>query len=84
MVRLCMKDLLPCLLKILNLTSVNKNKTAATNGKTDASKLQLASNGSNWKKLKLPVKIYLEDILSVNILLIDCFGNSFFRLIFCL
>jgi hypothetical protein len=66
MVRLCMKDLLPCLLRILNLSSVNKNKTVAANGKTDGSKLQLASNGSNWKKLKLPVKTYLEEILSVN------------------
>ncbi len=69
-VRLCMKDMVPCLLRILNLTSVNKNKLAGTNGKSEASKFQLASNGSNWKKIKFPVKTYLEDILSVNLFIL--------------
>lgn len=68
MVRLCMKDLLPCLLRILNLSSINKNKsTDLVNGKIDSSKIKLASDGSNWKKIKLSVKIYLEDILSVSL-----------------
>ena len=80
MVRLCMRDLLPCLLRTLDLnkkSDAKKTSAAAANGnkathknnngsETSAStKIQLASSGSNWKKLKVSVKSYLEDIISV-------------------
>lgn len=68
MVRLCMRDLLPSLLKVLDLSSSKKESTEAaakTNGHADA-KFKLASAGSNWKKLKVPIKNYLEDLLVVN------------------
>lgn len=55
-IRLCMRDLLPCLLKMLNLKSEKEDH-----------KLKLASTGENWKKLKAPIKSYLDDMLSVNI-----------------
>ncbi len=64
-----MKDLLPCLLRVLNLASVKPkqagNSSSSSNGKGPDSKIQLPSGGSNWKKLKVPVKSYLEDVLSV-------------------
>ncbi len=69
-VRLCMRDLLPCLLRILDLSAVNKKgkKVVESNGGgggVSAAKFQLASSGSNWKKLKVPVKSYLDDMLLV-------------------
>lgn len=60
MVRLCMRDLVPCMLKLLNLTSNNKEAVEKPDGK-----VKLASAGSFWKKLKVPVKFYLEDLLSL-------------------
>ena len=68
MVRLCIRDLLPSLLKILDLASVKKDPTesAKTNGHSSTvDKIKLASTGSNWKKLKVPIKSYLEDMLIV-------------------
>ena len=60
-VRLCMRDLLPCLLRLLNLTKPTKG---SDNG-TGSSHNKLASSGSNWKKLKSPIKCYLTDLLTV-------------------
>ena len=57
MMRLCMRDLLPCLLRILNLA---QDKT-----KSSEAKIKPASSGANWKKLKSPIKSYLNDVLSV-------------------
>ena len=59
-VRLCIRDLLPCLLKTLNL--VNKKETK---GPGEA-KAKPISSGSNWKKLKAPVKSYLTDMIAVS------------------
>lgn len=58
MVRLCMRDLVPCLLKLLNLTSKKDTET----------KTKLASSGSHWKKIKVPVKSYLDDLILVRCL----------------
>ncbi len=55
-----MRDLVPCWLKMLNLNTP-KNEAERTGGK-----VKLASTGSFWKKLKVPVKSYLDDLLSVN------------------
>ena len=66
MVRLCMRDLLPSLLKVLDLASAKQEPNGAENGHIDA-KFKLASTGSNWKKLKVPIKNYLEDLLIVSI-----------------
>ena len=60
MIRLCMRDLLPCLLKLLNLNNKDKETTEQQNGKA-----KLASSGSNWKKLKAPIKSYVDDMLNV-------------------
>ena len=60
-VRLCMKDLFPCLLKLLNLNKPNKNDKTA-----NGSHNKLASSGANWKKLKAPIKSYLTDLLTVS------------------
>ena len=61
MVRLCMRDLVPCWLKLLNLSSGGKKSTAGD----DERKMKLASSGSHWKKIKTAVKSYLDDLLSV-------------------
>ena len=69
MVRLCIRDLLPSLLKILELTSTKKDQkeTVKANGQSNPmDKVKLASTGSNWKKLKVPIKGYLEDMLIVS------------------
>jgi hypothetical protein len=51
-----MKDLLPSMLKLLNLKpSDDVNK-----------KLKLPNEGSNWKKLKVPIKTYLNDMMLVS------------------
>lgn len=60
MVRLCIRDLLPCLLRVLSLNQQAKAKTDA-----NANKIKPASSGTNWKKLKSPVKSYLADMLSL-------------------
>ena len=61
MVRLCMRDLVPCWLKLLNLTSGKKELVERPDGK-----VKLASSGSFWKKLKVPVRSYLDDLLAVS------------------
>jgi hypothetical protein len=58
MVRLCMRDLFPCFLKVLNLSSPKSDKP-------EVGKVKLASAGENWKRVKVPIKSYLEDMLSV-------------------
>ncbi len=58
-VRLCIRDLLPCLLRTLNL--VNKKENKAGDAKTKP-----VSSGNNWKKLKAPVKSYLTDMIAVS------------------
>jgi hypothetical protein len=71
MVRLCIRDLLPSLLRILDLASVKKapseNDKTNGHGSSTMDKVKLASTGSNWKKLKVPIKSYLEDMLIVRI-----------------
>jgi hypothetical protein len=59
MVRICIRDLLPCFLRVLNMNQP-KNKA-------NELKQKPISSGSNWKKIKAPVKCYLNDILSVNL-----------------
>ncbi len=71
MVRLCIRDLLPCLLKILNLNQSGKCKSNEKTGQSEP-KQKPVSSGSNWKKIKAPVKSYLNDMLSVNLI------NDFF------
>jgi nucleolar complex protein 2 len=61
MVRLCIRDLFPCLLKLLDL----KHSSSTENGSTN--KLVLASTGANWKRLKNPIKTYIESMLTVKI-----------------
>ncbi len=67
MVRLCMRDLLPCLLRLLNLSQPFKGSSKKNNGTTPTHD-KLASSGSNWKKLKAPIKSYLTDLIAVKIL----------------
>jgi hypothetical protein len=62
MVRLCMRDLVPCLLRLLEL---NAKKEAEKVDTEKSGKVKLASSGSFWKKLKIPIKSYLEDLLAV-------------------
>lgn len=59
MVRLCIRDLLPCMLRVLNLNQGSKKDSG------NEKKIKPASTGSNWKKLKAPVKSYLADMLSL-------------------
>jgi len=67
MVRLCIRDLLPSLLKILELSKKDQKETVKANGQSNPmDKVKLASTGSNWKKLKVPIKSYLEDMLIVS------------------
>jgi hypothetical protein len=56
-----MRDLLPCLLKLLNLNKQGGKEEGSAHGK-----MKLASQGANWKKLKAPIKSYLDDVLTVN------------------
>ncbi|RNA10362.1 nucleolar complex 2 -like protein [Brachionus plicatilis] len=56
-IRLCIRDFFPCMLRILNLGSVKSD--------SDDNKLKLASSGENWKKLKGPVRSYLDDMLAL-------------------
>ena len=69
MIRLCMRDLLPAMLKVLDLApSGKKDSNGAANLKhLPNNKVKLASSGSNWKKLKVPVKSYLDDLLKVKL-----------------
>lgn len=55
-IRLCIRDFFPCLLRILNLGNVKSDIN---------NKLKLASSGENWKKLKTPIRSYLDDMLAV-------------------
>jgi hypothetical protein len=51
-----MRDLLPCILRLLNIKPTDEvNK-----------KLVLPNKGEFWKKLRVPVKAYISDILQVN------------------
>ena len=69
MMRLCIRDLLPCLLRLLNLSNKSsKNKTATPEAAPAPAKFKLANTGSFWKKLKVPIKSYLEDMLVVGFL----------------
>ena len=64
MVRMCLKDLFPCFLRILKLApAAGANKEQKGDG--DLSRAKLASTGSFWKKLKAPIKSYLSDMLLV-------------------
>ena len=70
MVRLCMKDLLPCFLRLLNLNKSTQNSKKRKSDETkeiDNDKIQLASSGANWKKLKAPIKSYVEDMMTVSV-----------------
>ncbi len=58
-VRLCIRDLLPCMLKMLNLNKQGNKDDSSNN------RMKLASQGANWKKLKAPIKSYLDDVLIV-------------------
>lgn len=58
-----MRDLLPCLLRLLNLSKSAKNSDKTTNGASSHDKP--ASSGANWRKLKAPIKSYLTDLLTV-------------------
>lgn len=58
-----MRDLLPCLLRLLNLSKPAKNSDKTTNGASSHDKP--ASSGANWRKLKAPIKSYLTDLLTV-------------------
>lgn len=62
MIRLCIRDLLPCLLRVLNLNQGSKKDGG------NEKKIKPASTGCNWKKLKGPIKSYLADMLSVSFL----------------
>ncbi len=56
-----MKDLIPCVYRILDLR-INDNDQVKK-------KLRLPSEGNNWKALKVPIKSYLGDILNVSFIL---------------
>jgi nucleolar complex protein 2 len=62
-----MRDLLPSLLKVLDLGAASTTSEATVKTKTpnghNQNKIKLASGGQYWKKLKVPVKNYLEDML---------------------
>lgn len=58
-VRLCIRDLLPCFLRTLNLTKTGNLKTSKE------TKLKPASSGTHWKKLKIPIKSYVTDMITL-------------------
>ena len=66
MVRLCIKDLLPCFLRMLKLNT--QTKASKSESGLDTSKVRLANSGNFWKKLKAPIKSYLGDVFLVSLL----------------
>jgi len=68
----------------LNLSRPAKGSDKTNNG-TAPTHDKLASSGSNWKKLKAPIKSYLTDLITVSHFLVEYYpkkGNRFPNLLF--
>jgi hypothetical protein len=59
-IRLCMRDMVPCVYRILDLKAEEVDQVRK--------KCKLPNEGSHWKALKVPIKSYLDDMLNVSTL----------------